>query len=382
MKGFKNAKTYVEGVGFIVTNVAVENGKIVAIGDNVEITQPFPYTEGQIVVPGFIDQHVHGANSCDGMDAQVNALKTISTALAKEGTTSFLVTTMTQSKENIENSLTAVKDFINKYDNSGAEPLGVHLEGPFISDKHIGAQPKEYVAKPNVELFNDFYTASGNNIKLVSLAPEEDGALELVKALAEKGIVPSVGHSDAGYYDIEKAIGYGLKNVTHTFNAQKGIHHREVGVAGSALLFDDLYAELICDLVHLSIPAIKLVLKNKPSDKIVLITDSIRAKGLSDGESELGGQKVFVNNGEARLSNGALAGSTLMMNVSIKNLVTKCGAKLEDVINYATINPATNLNVADKVGSIKVGKNADFAVLDSDFNVKLTVKKGEIIYSA
>ncbi len=382
MKGFVNAKTYVDGIGFIVTNVAVENGKIVAIGKDVKITEPFPYADGQIVVPGFIDQHVHGASSCDGMDAELNALKTISKALASEGTTSFLVTTMTQSKEKVINSLTAVKDFIKLYDDAGAEPLGVHLEGPFISNKHIGAQPEEYVANPDVKLFSEFYTASGNNIKIVSLAPEVNGALELIKDLTNKGVVPSVGHSDAGYYDIEKAISCGLKSVTHTFNAQKGIHHREVGVAGSALLFDELYSEIICDLVHLSIPAIKLVLKNKPSDKVILITDSIRAKGLSDGESELGGQKVFVSNGEARLANGALAGSTLKLNVAIKNLVTKCGAKLEDAINYATINPAKNLNVSDKVGSIKVGKNADLTVLDSDFNVKLTIKNGKIIYSA
>ena len=382
MKGFINAKTYVYGEGFTVTNVAVENGKIVAIGKDVLITEPFPYTDGQIVLPGFIDQHVHGANSSDGMDAELNAINTISKALAAEGTTSFLVTTMTQSEENIINALSAVKEFIDKYDNSGAEALGVHLEGPFISDKHIGAQPPEYVAKPSVEVFEKYDKASGNNIKLVSLAPEVDGALELIKNLASKNIVPSVGHSDASYNDIEKAIAYGLKNVTHTFNAQKGIHHREVGVAGSALLFDELYAEAICDLVHLSIPAIKLILKNKPKDKVVLITDAIRAKGLSDGESELGGQKVYVKNGEARLINGALAGSTLKMNVSIKNLVEKCGANLEDVINYATINPATNLNVADKIGSIEVGKNADFAVLDKDYNVKLTVKNGEIIYKA
>lgn len=382
MKGFINAKTYVHGEGFIVTNVAVENGKIVAIGNDVKIDQPFPYTEGQIVVPGFIDQHVHGANSSDGMDANLSALKNISTALATEGTTSFLVTTMTQSKENIKNALSAVNTFISNYDNCGAEALGVHLEGPFISSKHIGAQPPEYVIKPDVDTFNEFYTISGNNIKIVSLAPEEDGALELIKELVKKGVVPSVGHSDAGYEDIKKAIGVGLKNVTHTFNAQKGIHHREVGVAGSALLFDEVYAEIICDLVHLSIPAIKLVLKNKPKDKVILITDAIRAKGLSDGESELGGQKVYVSNGEARLSNGALAGSTLKMNVSISNLVKNCGAKLEDVIDYATINPATNLKVAYKIGSIKVGKNADFAVLDNEYNVMLTVKNGEIIYSA
>ena len=263
----------------------------------------------------------------------------------------------------------------------GAKVLGIHLEGPFISVKHIGAQPLEYVAKPEIEVFDKYNSASGNNIKIVSLAPEVEGADELIAHLNKKGIVASAGHTDAGYNDIEKAIESGLKNITHTYNAQKALHHREIGTVGSAMLFDSLNCEAICDTIHLSIPAIKLLIKNKPKDKFTLITDSMRAKHLSDGISELGGQKVIVKNGEARLENGALAGSILKMNDAIKNLVTKCGVDFTDAIDYATINPAKNLGIYENAGSIKEGKNADLAVLNEDFSVALTIRNGNIIYS-
>ena len=179
---------------------------------------------------------------------------------------------------------------------------------------------------------------------------------------------------------MEKAVKNGLTNVTHTYNCQKPLHHRDVGTVGSAYLFDELNCEIICDLIHLSIPAIKLVVKNKPHDKVTLITDSMRAKYLPDGLSELGGQEVIVKNGEARLNNGALAGSILKMNDAIKNLVLSCNVKFTDAVDFATANPAKNLGVFDKVGSIEVGKNADFTVLNEEFEVCLTVRDGKIVY--
>ena len=382
MQGFKNALVYVEGKGIIKTNLAIENGKISYIGDDASlITNTLPYIEGQIIVPGFIDQHIHGAGGSDAMDGTIEALSTIANAVASEGTTTFLATTMTQSEQNILKAMKAVDEYIKSDKPEGAKVLGIHLEGPFISVKHIGAQPLEYVAKPEIEVFDKYNSASGNNIKIVSLAPEVEGADQLIAHLNKKGIVASAGHTDAGYNDIEKAIESGLKNITHTYNAQKALHHREIGTVGSAMLFDSLNCEAICDTIHLSIPAIKLLIKNKPHDKFTLITDSMRAKHLCDGISELGGQKVIVKNGEARLENGALAGSILKMNDAIKNLVTKCGVKFTDAIDYATINPAKNLGIFESAGSIKEGKNADFAVLNEDFSVALTVRNGNIIYS-
>lgn len=380
MVGFKGVKAYIHGKGIVKTDISIEKGKILAIGENLDIKDALPFNDGQVVLPGFIDQHIHGANGADAMDGNIQALKTIANAVAHEGTTGFLATTMTQSPENIINALHSVKEYMTADPSEGAKVLGVHLEGPFISTKHIGAQPLEYVAKPDVEVFDSYNKASGNAIKIVSLAPEEDGADKLIKHLVKCGIVASSGHTDAGYSAMEQAKNNGLSNVTHTYNAQKALHHRDVGTVGSALLFDELNCEAICDLIHLSAPAIKLIVKNKPHGKITLITDSMRAKYLPDGISELGGQEVIVKNGEARLKNGALAGSILKMNDAIKNIVLNCNVPFTDAVDFATINPAKNLGLDKEIGSIEVGKSADFTVLDEEFRVCLTVRAGNIIY--
>lgn len=382
MKGFRNVEIYVQDKGVVKTNLAVKDGKIFRIGDDVEIDEAYDLPCNVTVVPGFIDQHIHGAAGCDAMDGDKTALKKIATAIASEGTTAFLATTMTQSVENVRKALNAVGEYIGDGVKEGAKLLGAHLEGPFISPKHVGAQPLEYVQTPSVEAFDVYDKASGGNIKIVSLAPEIQGASELIAHLKSKGIVASCGHTGAKYSDIKTAVEHGLSNVTHTYNAQTGLHHREVGVVGSALLMDELNCELICDTVHVCPEAIKVVLKNKPSDKVTLITDSMRAKHLADGESELGGQKVIVKDGEARLVDGTLAGSVLKMNVAVKNLVQKVGVDFTVAIDYATANPAKNLKIYDKVGSIAEGKNADFAVLDKDFNVVMTMRDGNVIYKA
>ena len=378
MKGLKNVKVYIKNVGIVKTNIGIENGKIAYIGDDENI-EPIFETDG-VVVPGFIDEHIHGAGGSDAMDGTVDALQTISEFVAREGTTGFLATTMTQSPENITNALKAVKKVREKGEYKGAEVLGVHLEGPFISPKHVGAQPLEYVATPNAELFDKYNEASGNSIKIVTLAPEVEGGLELVKHLSDIGVVASVGHTGGKYADVVNAVAAGATNVTHTYNAQTGLHHREAGVVGAAMLLDELNCEMICDTIHVSVPAIKLVIKNKPHDKYTLITDAMRAKGMPDGKSELGGQEVFVKNGEARLADGTLAGSVLKMNVAIKNLVEKVGVPFTDAIDFATYNPAKNIGVLNERGTIEVGKRADLTVLNSDFEVLYTLVNGKIVY--
>ncbi len=381
MKGFRNCNAYIYGKGIIRTNIGIEGDKIAYIGeDESKITKELPIEPSQVVVAGFIDQHVHGAGGSDAMDGTIKDLSIIAECLAKEGTTAFLATTMTQSPENISKAMGAVKDYMASNPADGARVLGIHLEGPFISTKHIGAQPLEYVATPSVEIFDDYNFKSGNAIKLVSLAPEVEGATELIEHLASLNIVASSGHTDAGYNDMEKAVKSGLTNVTHTYNAQKGVHHREIGTVGSAFIIDELNCEMICDLIHLSVPAIKLLIKNKPHDKITLITDSMRAKHLADGLSELGGQTVIVKNGEARLENGALAGSILKMNDAVKNLVLSCDVAFTDAIDFATVNPAKNLGVDSEMGTIEVGKKANLCVLTEEFSVALTVRDGNVIY--
>ena len=380
MKGLKNVTAYVAGKGLVKTDIAFEDGKIVAIG-KLDDVEPIFDTDG-VVLPGFIDEHIHGAGGADAMDGTEQALQTISEYVAKEGTTGFLATTMTQSPENIGKALKNVKTVREKGEYKGAEVLGVHLEGPFISPKHVGAQPLEYVAKPAPETFDKYNEISGGNIKVVTLAPEVEGGLDLVKHLAKIGVVASIGHTGAKFSDVEAAVAAGATNVTHTYNAQTPLHHREAGVVGAAMLIDELNCEMICDTIHVSVPAIKIFVKNKPHDKFTLITDAMRAKGMPDGLSELGGQQVFVKNGEARLSDGTLAGSVLKMNVAVKNLVEKVGVSLTEAVDFASANPAKNLGLYDERGSIEVGKRADFAVMDKDYNILCTVVGGKVVYKA
>ncbi len=380
MKGLKNVTAYVAGKGLVKTDIAFEDGKIVAIG-KLDDVEPIFDTDG-VVLPGFIDEHIHGAGGADAMDGTEDALQTISEYVAKEGTTGFLATTMTQSPENIGKALKNVKTVREKGEYKGAEILGVHLEGPFISPKHVGAQPLEYVAKPAPETFDKYNEISGGNIKVVTLAPEVEGGLDLVKHLAKIGVVASIGHTGAKFSDVEAAVAAGATNVTHTYNAQTPLHHREAGVVGAAMLIDELNCEMICDTIHVSVPAIKIFVKNKPHDKFTLITDAMRAKGMPDGLSELGGQQVFVKNGEARLADGTLAGSVLKMNVAVKNLVEKVGVSFTDAVDFASANPAKNLGLYDERGSIEVGKRADFAVMDKDYNILYTVIGGKVVYKA
>ena len=378
MLGLKNVCAYVENKGVIKCDILTENGKIVKIGENLDIASPFSVPEGAIIVPGFIDQHVHGVNSFDVMDAKENALGEISNSLASEGTTSYLATTMTMEKQDIISSLNAVKDY-KKSENSGARLLGVHLEGPFISEVYCGAQSPENAQGLDTNLLKEFILASGNNIKLITFAPEKENSKEFIKVLKENDIKASAGHTSATFSQIEESVKDGLTCITHHFNGQTPIHHRDLGTAGAGLLLNELYVEVICDFVHLSKETLNLILKNKPKDKIILITDAMRAKGLSDGESELGGQKVIVSDGKARLLNGKLAGSTLKMNLAIKNMVS-LGVPFTLAIDFATKNPATHLGIFNDYGSIAIGKYADFTVLGNDYEVICTIKEGKIIY--
>lgn len=382
MKAFKNSLILTKE-GFKKTCLVFEDGKIISIGNESLLSQcdeVIELEEGKMLVPGFIDQHIHGAAGSDAMDGTKEDLLKISTALAKEGTVAYLATTMTQSEENITKALNAVREYKLENISEGAEILGVHLEGPFISEKFIGAQPLEYVHKPDITYFKRLEEASGNNIKLVSLAPEEDGALEFIEYLASKNIVASCGHTSSNYADIEKAVKAGLSNATHTYNAMKPIHHREIGTVGAAYLLDELNCEVICDGIHVSKPAIKLLYKNKPIRKFTLVTDAMRAKHMPDGISELGGQVVIVKNGEARLENGTLAGSVLRMNVAVRNVKNFLGVSLEEAISFATLNPALNLGVSDKLGTLEEGKLASFVVIDEDVNVYATYREGKVIF--
>ncbi|TSB47347.1 N-acetylglucosamine-6-phosphate deacetylase [Alkalicoccobacillus porphyridii] len=333
-------------------------------------------------VPGFIDIHTHGAGGADAMDGNYDSFETMAKTLPQEGTTSFLATTMTQSKEAITKSLENAGQYILQQKKvRGAEVLGVHLEGPFINPDMAGAQPKEHIMPGDISLFQKWQQAANQQIKLVTLAPEQEGGAELLNYLDKQGIVASIGHSNASCHEVDTFVQAGAKQVTHLFNQMSGLHHREPGVVGACFLEDKLKAELIVDGIHVDPRIVNLTLQQKSSENIILITDSIRAKGLENGIYDLGGQDVYVENGRASLVDGTLAGSLLRMDEAIRNMLEFTGCSLADAIKMASLNPAKQLNIDDRKGSIAVGKDADIVILNDKNRVMLTFCRGQLVYN-
>lgn len=363
-----------------------KESKIVEFGSMTELINEENYKVIDLpvhymVLPGFIDIHIHGANGADVMDATEEALQTMATILPREGTTSFLATTMTQSQEKIERALCNAGNFIHKKQaRKHAEILGIHLEGPFVNPKKAGAQPAEYMKHPNLELFKKWQALSMETIKLVTLAPELPGGYELISYLHNNDIVASIGHSDATFEEVKKAVQAGSNHVTHLFNQMRGMHHREPGVAGAAFLLESLKAEIIVDGIHVHPEMIKLAYQQKKKEGLLLISDSMRAKCLKNGHYELGGQDVIVKDGMATLADGTLAGSILKINHAVKNFIDYTDCTVDDIIHMTSINPAKQLHVYDRKGSIRVGKDADLVILDSEYNVQMTTCRGSIAF--
>jgi N-acetylglucosamine-6-phosphate deacetylase len=365
--------------------VTISEGLITAVTPPDKNCQPQPaltFPASYHLVPGFIDLHTHGANGHDVMDATPDALAGICQALAAEGTTAFLATTMTAPSNAIENALVAVKDFMQTQTPAqGAMILGVHLEGPFLSALKKGAQRGEDMRVPDIALMQTWEKISGNTIKLVTLAPEEANGLALITYLKTQKIISSLGHTNATYAQAQAAIAAGSTYATHLFNAMRGIQQREPGTVSAALLSDAVMVELIVDGFHLHPAIVDLTLRVKGKEKIVLVTDAMRAKCLQDGCYELGGQAVHVKDGAARLQGGTLAGSVLRMPQALQNILDYTHCDLHDAVKMAAENPARVLNIFPQKGSITVGKDADIVVLNDDLEVVLTLCGGEIVYS-
>ncbi len=378
MKGFVNAPIYIDGAGIATASMAFDT-HIAAIGRSVMPETVIPVPSGCVVLPGFIDEHIHGAGGFDTMDATEEAIGTVANTLPKEGVTAFLATTMTGEPSRIAKAVKAVGRY-QKTQQDGAVCLGVHLEGPFISPQYAGAQPIEYIQTPCKEMFTDLYRAGNKCVRMMTLAPEEDKD-GLIAYATSLGVRCHVGHSNATEKEVAQGMEAGLSGVTHTFNASRPFHHREIGVGGCALYYDGLVAEVIADGIHVAPAAIGMLYKSKPKDGVILVTDAMRQKGLTDGESELGGQTVIVKNGEARLLDGTLAGSVLTMNRAIECLVHTVGIPFTDAVDCCTLNPAKHLGLDREMGSIQVGKMANFTVLNpGTFEVVTTVINGEIAY--
>ncbi|MGN8644769.1 N-acetylglucosamine-6-phosphate deacetylase [Gracilibacillus sp. HCP3S3_G5_1] len=331
-------------------------------------------------IPGLIDVHIHGANGADVMDGTKHALQTMVDTLPKEGTTSFLATTMSQSNEQIEKAIKNVASFMDQQQSGEAEIIGIHLEGPFINVKRKGAQAAKHIKKPDISLFQKWNQLANKQIKLVTLAPEVNGGMEFVHFLKSQGIIASAGHTDATAQEIKTAIKYGLSHITHLYNQMRGFHHREPGVVGASWLHKELMVEMIADGVHSSPEAIRTAYELKGKDKLLLITDAMRAKCLHDGQYELGGQKVNVVEQKARLVDGTLAGSTLKLGDALKNIIEFSGCSFEEAIAMTSANAAKELGMINRKGSIAEKKDADIVLLDEQNDIILTICRGEIAY--
>jgi len=363
--------------------IFTRKGKIVSIENKEDIIVPVGAevidARDKFVVPGFIDMHVHGGGGSDIMDGKYEAVKQVAVTHSRFGTTAFLPTTMTMSKNNIVGSLKSIYEAFIK-GTGAAEILGVHLEGPYINPEKKGAQKEKDIKRASTREFLEFNKASGNLICLITIAPEMPGAIDFIRWLHKQGVIVSAGHSNATYEQVQEGIQAGLSHVTHTFNAMSGLDHREPGVVGADLTSTELKVEIIADGIHIHPVAMKILVKAKEIGKIVLITDAMRATSKPEGTYKLGGQEVTVAKGQARLKNGTLAGSVLTMDKAVRNLITKVGVSLTEAIQMATFNPAKCLGAEDKKGSLEPGKDADIVVLDKKLEVELTMVRGKIVY--
>ena len=322
-----------------------------------------------------IFEHIHGSGGYDVMDGTLEAIDGISCAVIKNGVTGFLPTTMTMSKEKIYAALESVRVAMSSKA-KGAKVLGAHMEGPFINKKYKGAQPENFIIKPNYKFIENYTDV----LKLITLAPEMDENLEFIKETRQKtNIILSIGHSSAEYEEAMKAIEHGITHATHTFNAMSPLNHRKPGIVGAAFN-SDIYCEVIADNIHVHPAIFKTLKKIKGKERLILITDSMRAGCLKDGISELGGQKVIVKDNSARLEDGTLAGSVLKLNKGIKNFMDNSGMDICDAIGLVSINPARELGLDKIKGSLEKGKFADIVILDEEFNIKQTIVEGKTFY--
>ena len=382
------ALTYIIGGKIVLPEAVVEGkalafsqetGKIEGIVDTVPAGANTIDACGNYIAPGLVDIHIHGYLGEDTCDAKPEGIKKMAYGVAQNGVTSFLPTTMTVAKNEIIDALNAVRSVKEESKTwDGAEILGVHAEGPFINPSKKGAQAEENILVPDA----DFILENADIITSVTLAPEMDPDHKCIKKLAkESNVLVSMGHTDAKFEEAMSAARDGVNHATHLFNAMSALAHRNPGVVGAALASENVSVEVIADTFHIN-PGLYSIVAKVKGDKMVLITDCTRAGGMPDGEYDLGGQPIFLKGIECRLADGTIAGSVLKLNHAVRNVLANTDLPVNEVFKMASLNPATSIRCADRIGSLEAGKDADIIIVDNDINVLRTIKKGRTIYEA
>lgn len=358
----KNCTFYNEKFEKEFGDIKIENGKITEIGilndDGIDMS-------GNIILPGFIDIHIHGGNGGDASDGIHESLDKISTYLAKKGVTSFCPTTMTLPIE----KLCAIAKTIKSHKQNGAKIVGINFEGPFISKAKKGAQNGDYVIEGTCENFDKLNSSSGGLMKLITIAPEAFDSDKFIEKCSQQ-VAISIGHTSANADEAQKAINLGARHITHLYNAMTPMTHRDAGVVGTAL-DSNVTCEIICDLEHICPAVLRNTFKILGEDRGVVISDSMRGAGLGNGEYELGGQMTYVKDGYrvARLEDGTIAASITNVFDEFKNLLS-IGIDIKTALKSCSINPARVIGEDDKIGSIAIGKCADLIICDNELNIK------------
>lgn len=351
--------------GILIRETVIE-----AIGPREGMSLPADATEisatDKSAIPGFVDVHIHGAGGRDVMEGSDEALSTVAKTVARHGTTSMVATTVTASADDICRSCEGIAKYIaTQHEGPGprAKVLGIHFEGPFLSEIRRGVHPAEWLRLPSAELLDRFVAAAGGNALMLTIAPELLGAIPCIDAAIKAGLVVGIGHTDATYEQARLAMAHGAHHAVHVYNAMRPFSHRDSGVIGAVLTTPDVTAELIADGVHVEEAAMRLLLQAKSADCVILVSDGISATGMPDGKYMLGQMEVTVSGGVCRNSEGKLAGSTLTLDRALRNVVA-LGKSFEDTTRMLTLNPAGLLGLEFKKGGLRAGADADILLLD------------------
>lgn len=364
---------------FIKGDILIDKGKIRQIGSGLKMDCKTIQLEGEKIIPGFIDVHIQGAGGCDCMEGSQQALNTISGTLAREGTTSFLATTIMMPGE--KNTHLPIINKAAKEPLEGAQLLGIHLEGPFINPIKKGGIIPAAIGKPSSELFQKVLSLCGDSLKMMTIAPEIEGNREIIRALKDKGIIAAFGHSDADYEQTRLGIDTGINHVTHLFNAMRPLHHREPGSLAALFESAEISAQIISDGQHIHPSVVKLAYRLLGKERCILITDGMSGLGLGDGHYEYIGQKYISENGTSRYPNGTLNGTTIGLLSLSERFCHFTGCTFEEVLPMGTLIPARLLGIDKSKGSIEEGKDADLVILDKENRVITTIAGGQIVYA-